>query len=434
EREPPAPQAGRSRAGVGGEDGARRGLRARRPSRRRGRRRVRPRDALIDQLPLVLAFALAVGFLLLVVHLGVAALTWGEAGYVLLLALVSLAAILAVDAARKAAFRREVWRRLEEGLASVSAPLPRPASREQRARARLLETAQARAAAELAELRRGAEAHRTFVDMWVHQMKTPLSVIQLAAERRDETAWAGGGRGGAGRAPARRGGAQDVRGHVGAPDEDAPERDPARRRAARRDGLGRRRGGGRAARSGPRPDARHRQARPLRARLPAGRDGPRGAGALGAERAARRLHPRRGLPARGGARGGAGGHGPEVAARRAAPAPHQRRQVQPGRLDRRGGRRPRAGRRARDRDRQGARHPAGGPAARVRALLHRRQRPRLRRLDGDGPPRRRRGVPPHGPRARGRLAGRRGHDGDGAPARGRRPPRRPGAIAWVTAS
>lgn len=150
---------------------------------------MRPRDALIDQLPLVLAFALAVGFLLLVVHLGVAALTWGEAGYVLLLALVSLAAILAVDAARKAAFRREVWRRLEEGLASVSAPLPRPASREQRALARLLEAAQAAAAAELAELRRGAEEHRTFVDMWVHQMKTPLSVIQLAAERRDETAW-----------------------------------------------------------------------------------------------------------------------------------------------------------------------------------------------------------------------------------------------------
>jgi len=150
---------------------------------------MRPRDVLADQLPLIAAYTLAVCFLLLVVHLGVAPLTWGEAWYVLLLALVTLAVVLAVDALRKAPFRREVARRLERGLAAEAAPLPRPASREQRAFARLLEASQAAAAAELAGHRRAAEEHRTFVDMWVHQMKTPLNVIQLAASRRDEAAW-----------------------------------------------------------------------------------------------------------------------------------------------------------------------------------------------------------------------------------------------------
>ncbi len=150
---------------------------------------MRPRDVLADQLPLVAAYTLAVGFLLLVVHLGVAPLTWADAGYVLLLALVTLAVILAVDALRKAAFRREVARRLDHGLAALSAPLPKPASREQRAFARLLEAAQAAAAGELAQHKRSAEEHRTFVDLWVHQMKTPLNVIQLAAARRDEAAW-----------------------------------------------------------------------------------------------------------------------------------------------------------------------------------------------------------------------------------------------------
>ena len=78
---------------------------------------MRARDVLHDQLPLVVAYTLAVAFLLLVVHLGVAPLTWGQAGYVLLLALVTLAVVLAVDVLRKAVFRREVARRLAEGLA-----------------------------------------------------------------------------------------------------------------------------------------------------------------------------------------------------------------------------------------------------------------------------------------------------------------------------
>jgi len=150
---------------------------------------MRALDVLLDHLPLVLGFALAVTFLLLVVHLGVAPLTLGVAGYVLLLAMVTLAVLLGVDALRKSAFRRELARRLDSGEVSTPASLPHPASREQRAMARLLERSQAEAAERAASLRRLAEEHRTFVDLWVHQMKTPLNVIQLAAERRDEGAW-----------------------------------------------------------------------------------------------------------------------------------------------------------------------------------------------------------------------------------------------------
>ncbi len=150
---------------------------------------MRKVDQLLDQLPVITAFTLAVSFLLLVVHLGVARLTLDEAGYVMLLALVSLALILGVDALRKAPFRAEVRRRLSRPPAATGAPLPRPASREQRALARLLEQQQSAAALRLAEHKRRAEDHRTFVDLWVHQMKTPVSVIQLAAARRDDAAW-----------------------------------------------------------------------------------------------------------------------------------------------------------------------------------------------------------------------------------------------------
>lgn len=150
---------------------------------------MRTLDVLLDQLPLILSFALAVAFLLLVVHLGVAPLTLGVAGYVLLLALVTLAVLLGVDALRKSAFRRELGRRLASGEVSTPAALPHPASREQRAMTSLLQRSQAEAVERAASLRRIAEEHRTFIDLWVHQMKTPVNVLQLAAERRDDGSW-----------------------------------------------------------------------------------------------------------------------------------------------------------------------------------------------------------------------------------------------------
>lgn len=136
------------------------------------------RDYVLDRLPLLLAFGTALLLLLLVVHLGVRPLSGGEVGYIALLAAVATVVILGVDYQRHKVFRREVARRLAQADNSP-APLPSGASREQRAMAALLAANQAEAAGELQRHRTAAEHHRTFTDMWVHQMKTPLAVLEL---------------------------------------------------------------------------------------------------------------------------------------------------------------------------------------------------------------------------------------------------------------
>ncbi|MFA5593863.1 MAG: sensor histidine kinase [Trueperaceae bacterium] len=148
-----------------------------------------PRDYLLDRLPLVLGFAVAIGFLLLVVHLGVAPLTWGNAAYVLLLGAVTGAVLMFVDYRRQAAFRRAVARRLaaSDEAEYDAAPLPPAKSREQAAFAALLAADQRRALGALQRYRQSAEQHRTFVDLWVHQMKTPLAVLELTAEQQDDS-------------------------------------------------------------------------------------------------------------------------------------------------------------------------------------------------------------------------------------------------------
>lgn len=149
---------------------------------------MRPADYLLDRLPLIAAFALAVGFLLLVVHLGIAPLTSGDTAYILLLAAVAGAIILGIDWLRQAAFRREVARRLAEGIAT-DAPLPAGVTREQQAIARLHLQSHRAAAAALQAERGRAEQHRTFVDLWVHQMKTPLAVLELTAREKGDEFW-----------------------------------------------------------------------------------------------------------------------------------------------------------------------------------------------------------------------------------------------------
>ncbi len=150
---------------------------------------MRPRDYLLDRLPLTLGFVVAIGFLLLVVHLGVAPLKWGDAAYVLLLGAVTGAVLLYVDYRRQAAFRRAVARRLAAGEEGEydAAPLPPAKSREQEAFAALLAADQRRALGALQRYRQSAEQHRTFVDLWVHQMKTPLAVLELTADQQDDS-------------------------------------------------------------------------------------------------------------------------------------------------------------------------------------------------------------------------------------------------------
>ncbi len=142
-----------------------------------------PRAYLLDRLPLLLSFGVALLLLLLVVHLGLAPLTISEVGYIALLAVVMAALILGVDFLRHRSFRREVALRLSHGDAGNLSPLPRPASREQRAMAELLTGAQRDLQAELQQHKSSVEQHRAFVDLWVHQMKTPLAVLELTAQQ-----------------------------------------------------------------------------------------------------------------------------------------------------------------------------------------------------------------------------------------------------------
>jgi len=154
-----------------------------------------PRAYVLDRLPLLLAFAAAVALLLLVVHLTVGPLSLGEAAYFVLLALVATTAILAVDYLRQRTFRQAVATRLDAGSELDLSPLPRGASREQRAMTQLLNETQGRLLAELQRHKAAADEHRAFVDLWVHQMKTPLAVLELTTQQRlaqdgEAEAWA----------------------------------------------------------------------------------------------------------------------------------------------------------------------------------------------------------------------------------------------------
>lgn len=149
------------------------------------------RDYLRDRLPLLLSFGLALLFLLAVVHLGVAPLRLADAAYILLLAAVATAVILLIDYRRQRGFRQAVRQRLERAEEAFEmAPLQGGKTREQRALAELLCDTQRRALGALQAHERSAEQHRAFVDLWVHQMKTPLAVLELTAQQEEDTeAW-----------------------------------------------------------------------------------------------------------------------------------------------------------------------------------------------------------------------------------------------------
>lgn len=146
---------------------------------------MRRRDYLLDRLPILAAFGLTIGLLLLVIQLGPAPIPPGDALYVLLLAAVVTSLILTIDLARQDRFRRAVQQQLEDCASSSPGepgPLPEPGTREGRAFRRLLESRHRRYRSELREYQLRAEQHRTFVDAWAHQMKTPLAVLELTAQ------------------------------------------------------------------------------------------------------------------------------------------------------------------------------------------------------------------------------------------------------------
>ncbi|MDI4646522.1 sensor histidine kinase [Cohnella hashimotonis] len=168
------------------------------PMTERGGDDLRPytfRDYLIDRLPhvviLVVAVLLALTFVqLLLWNVGLP-LSWADAAYIALLVALVVAAWLAAGWLRRKSFARELaeaWRQAAAGDAAASLSLASPVTREQRAMAALLERLYTVHANELSALRRQQEFHRHFTARWVHQMKTPLSVIELLMQRHPDPA------------------------------------------------------------------------------------------------------------------------------------------------------------------------------------------------------------------------------------------------------
>lgn len=141
------------------------------------------RDFLLDRLPLLLSYACAVAVLLLVIHLSSGPLSLSDVLYALLLATFFAVLILALDWQRHRRFRRALHRALTSDPFTV---LPAGANREQRTMRRAFERLRSEYQDRLTRSRLEADHHRAFIDLWVHQMKTPLAVLDLSLQSSDD--------------------------------------------------------------------------------------------------------------------------------------------------------------------------------------------------------------------------------------------------------
>jgi len=151
------------------------------------------RSFLLDRLPYIAAFYLALLFVVLIVsmerqHDGYVP-DLGNVVYMIVLASVVVFGWFVWDYARQRPYYRQVADMLAEDKPSaISIMRVRDGvTREQEAVQRLLARQHKAFADELADYRRQREQHLHFTNQWVHHMKTPVSVIDLllqqAAER-----------------------------------------------------------------------------------------------------------------------------------------------------------------------------------------------------------------------------------------------------------
>ncbi|WP_276354174.1 sensor histidine kinase [Cohnella caldifontis] len=143
-------------------------------------------DFLRDRLSYAIALFAGVLLLAAVVDLDVrqtGRLSAGSLFYLLLLALFVLGAWLAVDYYRKKPYYLEL-NAAAARLPDLDAPLAlrTASSREQEAVVRLVEGLHEAYRNELNRIRREQDIRHHFTMRWVHQMKTPLSVIDLLAQ------------------------------------------------------------------------------------------------------------------------------------------------------------------------------------------------------------------------------------------------------------
>ncbi|WP_068773853.1 HAMP domain-containing sensor histidine kinase [Paenibacillus sp. FJAT-26967] len=147
------------------------------------------RSFLLDRLLYIGAFLLSTALMLLVIWLDLL-----ESGlrikssslfYLLLLAAGVLTGTLAYDYIRQRQYAEALNRRLAEGASGIdhSSAIHTGVTREQQAVSEVLRLQQRDYMNTLASYKAAQEQHLHFTNQWVHQLKTPVSVIDLLAQQ-----------------------------------------------------------------------------------------------------------------------------------------------------------------------------------------------------------------------------------------------------------
>lgn len=146
-----------------------------------------------DRLGLAAAFYAAVGLVLALTGLLMAqqgletAELRANLGYALLLATTVLVIYLGLEYFRWVPFANQILVLTErEGGLDAIANLPPPQTREQADCRALVGSLYSHSVAEISRYTEAHQRHLTFINMWVHQMKTPVSAIHLIAQRASE--------------------------------------------------------------------------------------------------------------------------------------------------------------------------------------------------------------------------------------------------------
>ncbi|MDN9009627.1 sensor histidine kinase [Brevibacillus laterosporus] len=141
------------------------------------------RDRLVYMFLCVLIVGLGVGFMLLEKKSYPDLIDMGTIYYFVMLALFFILLWMIVDYIRQKGYYKQIGIAIERAdeLQAV-AIVQSMATREQRLVARLLEKQHNAYLNELGKYRRQQELHNHFVLQWVHQMKTPVSIIDLLAQ------------------------------------------------------------------------------------------------------------------------------------------------------------------------------------------------------------------------------------------------------------
>lgn len=148
-------------------------------------------DYLADRIAFMLVYFCGICFALLAVALESAAsgspVQRGTLIYAVLLSTVLLAIYLSIDYRRRKPFYRQVGRTIDSnGSVSHVVSIKDPVSREEQMLTHLAHTISRRYHDQLASVRRNEELRQHFSDRWVHHMKTPVSVIELLLQQKEE--------------------------------------------------------------------------------------------------------------------------------------------------------------------------------------------------------------------------------------------------------